>query len=177
MTDPQLTTPARPGRLRRDGACLREGVARRPWMAGGMGTHDARATTTNPPRHQPQRWVEKCECSIKGSDTPHNGRPPKPGPPSPQTTTGHPATTLKPQQHRALRPPMPINHDLALGLGLDATACGAEHAVPRRKRDRSGLSRRQPAEEILNSGRLRHDDPAGFAADVLELAPAGVEAA
>ena len=24
--------------LQWDGACLREGVARRPWMAGGMGT-------------------------------------------------------------------------------------------------------------------------------------------
>jgi hypothetical protein len=31
--------------LRRDGACMREGVARRPWMAGGMGTDEAGTRT------------------------------------------------------------------------------------------------------------------------------------
>jgi hypothetical protein len=72
MTHPQLTATPRPGQLRWDGACLREGVARRPWMAGGMGTDDARTTATNQACHQPQRWVEKVDSSIKGSDTPHS---------------------------------------------------------------------------------------------------------
>ena len=48
-----------------------EGVARRPWMAGGTGTDDAQSTTANTAHHQPQRWVEKVDRSIKGSDTPH----------------------------------------------------------------------------------------------------------
>jgi hypothetical protein len=47
-----------------------EGVARRPWMAGGTGTDDAQSTTANTAHHQPQRWVEKVDRSIKGSDTP-----------------------------------------------------------------------------------------------------------
>ena len=36
-----------------------EGVARRPWMAGGMGMEEARTTATTELRHSPQRWVEK----------------------------------------------------------------------------------------------------------------------
>jgi len=52
-----------------------EGVARRPWMAGGMGTDDARTPATNQPRHSPPRWVEKVGRSIKGSDTPHSSQP------------------------------------------------------------------------------------------------------
>ena len=78
MTSAVITAPARPGQLRWDGACLREGVARRPWMAGGMGTDDARNNHQQPAHHQPQRWVEKCGRSIKGSETPqprHPGRP------------------------------------------------------------------------------------------------------
>ena len=47
-----------------------EGVARRPRMAGGMGTDEARTTTNHQPHHNPQRWVEKVGRSIKGSDTP-----------------------------------------------------------------------------------------------------------
>jgi hypothetical protein len=68
MTTPQST----------DHACLHlgkrgafEGVARRPWMADGMGTDDAQTPATNRPCHSPQRWVEKVDSSIKGSDTPH----------------------------------------------------------------------------------------------------------
>jgi len=49
-----------------------EGVARRPWMADGMGTDDAQTPATNRPRHSAQRWVEKVRRSIKGSDTPHH---------------------------------------------------------------------------------------------------------
>jgi len=69
-TDLATLDSASPGLLRRDGACLREGVARRPWMAGGMGTDDARSHNQQPARHKPQRWVEKVGRSIKGSDTP-----------------------------------------------------------------------------------------------------------
>ena len=47
-----------------------EGVARWPWMAGGMGTDDARATTTNRPHHHAQRVVEKVGRSITNSETP-----------------------------------------------------------------------------------------------------------
>ena len=36
-----------------------EGVARWPRMASGMGTDEARSTTTNQPRHSAQRVVEK----------------------------------------------------------------------------------------------------------------------
>ena len=32
-----------------------EGVARRPWMAGGMGTDDAQTPATNQPRYSQQR--------------------------------------------------------------------------------------------------------------------------
>ncbi len=45
--------PRRPRVLQRDGACLREGVARRPWMAGGMGTDEAGTAKANRFRHQP----------------------------------------------------------------------------------------------------------------------------
>jgi hypothetical protein len=48
-----------------------EGVARWPWMASGMGTDDARSTTTNRPRHHAQRVVEKVGRSITNSETPH----------------------------------------------------------------------------------------------------------
>ncbi len=68
-----LLDSAVPGLLRRDGACLREALARRH----GRRRNPARTTTrsslrtpTNQPRHAPQRWVEKCGRSIKGSDTP-----------------------------------------------------------------------------------------------------------
>lgn len=48
-----------------------EGVARWPWMASGMGTDEVRSTTTNQPRHTPQRVVEKVRRSITNSETPH----------------------------------------------------------------------------------------------------------
>jgi hypothetical protein len=47
-----------------------EGVARRPGMAGGMGTDDAHTTTTHQAHHQPQRAVEKCDRSVANSETP-----------------------------------------------------------------------------------------------------------
>ncbi len=47
-----------------------EGVARWPWMARGMGTDEVRSTTTNQPRHTPQRVVEKIRRSITNSETP-----------------------------------------------------------------------------------------------------------
>jgi hypothetical protein len=71
--------------LQRDGACLREGVARRPWMAGGMGTdgshltghgrksfdgHDRLEESTNKRPEQATGLGRKLRRSIKGSDTP-----------------------------------------------------------------------------------------------------------
>ena len=47
-----------------------EGVARRPWMASGMGTDEARTPATNQPRNQAQRVVEKVGRSITNSETP-----------------------------------------------------------------------------------------------------------
>ena len=66
--------------LQRDRACLREGVARRLWMAGGMGTDGSHLTAminlrnqlTSAQSRQPD-WVRKLRRSIKGSDTPHWG--------------------------------------------------------------------------------------------------------
>ena len=48
-----------------------EGVARWPWTASGMGTDDARTTTTNQPRYNAQRVVGKVGRSITNSETPH----------------------------------------------------------------------------------------------------------
>jgi len=60
------------------GGCLREGVARRPRMAGGMGTDESRLAVTvnlsNQPRSAHGRatdWVENRGRSIKGSETPY----------------------------------------------------------------------------------------------------------
>jgi hypothetical protein len=47
-----------------------EGVARWPWMASGMGTDEARSTSTNWPHHSAQRVVEKVDRSITNSETP-----------------------------------------------------------------------------------------------------------
>lgn len=74
MTSPVITAPARPGLLRWDGACLREGVARRPGRRRNPAWMTPRSSLripTNRPRHHNQRWVEKCGRSIKGSETPH----------------------------------------------------------------------------------------------------------
>jgi len=73
MTIPESTDRARL-LLGKKGAF--EGVARRPWTAGGMGTDDARTPTTHWPRHSPQRVVEKCGRSIANSETPHGPRSP-----------------------------------------------------------------------------------------------------
>jgi hypothetical protein len=70
MTYPASTDPARPGQLRRDGACLREGVARRHGCRRNWARTTPRTTPTNTAHHQPQRWVEKAGRSIKGSETP-----------------------------------------------------------------------------------------------------------
>ena len=71
------------------GGCLREGVARRPWMAGGMGTDGSSLTRmiylssqSMSAQSNHRRWVERCGSSIKGSDTPQvttraNGVPPR----------------------------------------------------------------------------------------------------
>jgi len=67
MRTPQITDRACP-LLEKRGAF--EGVARRPWTAGEMGTDDARTPTTHRTHHNPQRWVEKIDRSIKGSGTP-----------------------------------------------------------------------------------------------------------
>ena len=75
MTHREITAPARPGQLRRDGACLREGVARWQGSQRNWARTTPRGTTTNTAHHQPQRWVEKADRSIKGSDTPQSARP------------------------------------------------------------------------------------------------------
>jgi hypothetical protein len=59
--------------LQRDGACLREVVARRQGRRRNPARTTPRSplrTTTTPLRHSPHRWVEKCGRSIKGSETP-----------------------------------------------------------------------------------------------------------
>jgi len=77
MRTPQITDRACP-LLGKRGAF--EGVARRPWTAGEMGTDDARTPTTHRTHHNPQRWVEKIDRSIKGSGTPHQSLTPEPLP-------------------------------------------------------------------------------------------------
>jgi len=47
-----------------------EGVARWPRMDSGMGTDEARSTSTNRPQPQAQRVVEKFGRSITNSETP-----------------------------------------------------------------------------------------------------------
>ena len=69
MTTLKDTTGARAGQLRRDGACLREGVARWQGCQRNWARTTPRTTPTNK-AHNPQRWVEKGDRSIKGSDTP-----------------------------------------------------------------------------------------------------------
>ena len=74
MTTAPSIDHALPPVLQRDGACLREGVARRHgrWRNPARTTpRSSLRTTTNQPRHNAQRWVEKVGRSIKGSDTPH----------------------------------------------------------------------------------------------------------
>jgi hypothetical protein len=70
MTDLVALDSARPGQLRRDGACLREGVARSHGRERNWARTKPRTTPTNMAHHQPQRWVEKVGRSIKGSETP-----------------------------------------------------------------------------------------------------------
>jgi hypothetical protein len=70
MTTPEITAPARSGQLRRDGACLHEGVARRHGCRPNWARTTPRTTPTNRPNHQPQRWVEKVDRSIANSETP-----------------------------------------------------------------------------------------------------------
>lgn len=71
MTSPQITAPARPGQLRRDGACLREGVARWHGCQRNWARTTPRNTPTDQAHHQPQRWVEKVDRSITNSETRH----------------------------------------------------------------------------------------------------------
>jgi hypothetical protein len=59
------------------GGCLREGVARRPWMAVGIGpdgshlTHMVTLVTQlTSVRNTPPDWVENSGRSIKDSETP-----------------------------------------------------------------------------------------------------------
>ena len=50
-----------------EGVARRHGRRRNPaWMT----PRSSLRTPTHQPRHSPQRWVEKCGRSIKGSDTP-----------------------------------------------------------------------------------------------------------
>ena len=57
-----------------------EGVARRHGRRRNPARRTPRSslrTPTNQPRHRPQRWVEKCGRSIKGSETPQLMLPPR----------------------------------------------------------------------------------------------------
>jgi hypothetical protein len=69
MTSPPDTDRAQSLLGKRDAF---EGVARWLWMASGMGTDEARSTSTNRPQPQAQRVVEKVGRSITNSETPHN---------------------------------------------------------------------------------------------------------
>ena len=75
MTDPRSPLDsAVPAQPRRDEVCLREGIARRHGRRRNPAPTTPRSSLrapTNQPRHHAQRWVEKCDRSIKGSDTPH----------------------------------------------------------------------------------------------------------
>lgn len=72
MTDPRCPLDsAVPAQPRRDGVCLREGVSRRHGSPRNRAQTTPRTPPTNPLSHHAQRWVEKCDRSIKGSDTPH----------------------------------------------------------------------------------------------------------
>ena len=72
-SQPDMTTApsidhALPPVLQRDGACLREGVARRHGRRRNPARTTPRSslrTPTNQPRHNAQRWVEKVGRSIK----------------------------------------------------------------------------------------------------------------
>ena len=63
--------------LQRDGACLREVVARRQGRRRNPARRPPRSslrTPTNQARYSHQRVVEKCGSSIKGSETPQSRR-------------------------------------------------------------------------------------------------------
>ena len=70
MTTLTSTDHALPLVLQRDGACLREGVARSHGRERNWARTKPRTTTTNTAHHQPHRWVEKVGRSIKGSEAP-----------------------------------------------------------------------------------------------------------
>ena len=75
MTTAAITDHARPLVLQRDGACLREVVARRHASRRNPARMTPRSTLrtlTNRSRHHAQRWVRKVGRSITNSETPHN---------------------------------------------------------------------------------------------------------
>ena len=78
MTTLTSTDHALPLVLQRDGACLREGVARSHGRERNWARTKPRTTTTNTAHHQPHRWVEKVGRSIKGSEAPHLATIPRP---------------------------------------------------------------------------------------------------
>ena len=77
MTTLTSTDHALPLVLQRDGACLREGVARSHGRERNWARTKPRTTTTNTAHHQPHRWVEKVGRSIKGSEAPAPTREPR----------------------------------------------------------------------------------------------------
>ena len=79
MTIAPDTDRARPLVLQRDRACLREVVARRHGRRQNLARMTPRSqlrTPTNQPRDTAQRWGEKVDRSIKGSETPQSLGPP-----------------------------------------------------------------------------------------------------
>ncbi len=70
MTIAQSTDHVRQLVLQRDGAWLREGVARSHGRERNWARTTSRTTTTNRPHHHPQRWVRKVGRSITNSETP-----------------------------------------------------------------------------------------------------------
>ena len=78
MTTAAITDHARPLVLQRDGACLREVVARRHGRRRNPARMTPRSTLrtlTSPSRHHAQRWVRKVGRSITNSETPQFSLP------------------------------------------------------------------------------------------------------
>ena len=91
-----------------------EGVARRHGRRRNparMTPRSSLRTPTNQALHSPQRWVEKADRSIKGSDTPH----------SPDETRHAPPTTASPSTSRDV---MAVSQNCNRLLQVEPSAAG-----------------------------------------------------
>ena len=71
MTTAPRTAQALPLVLQRDGACLREGVARRQGCRRNWAPTSPQTMTTNRPHHHAHHWNKNCVRPITNSETPH----------------------------------------------------------------------------------------------------------